>query len=112
VVAIRALTAVAALIAAGLWLRSASIHVADDIDKLVDALTRIGYWNSMAAYASCAAATLGALDLIHETFLRGGKKGSQRAPLGGDNGLRAVHNRLDAAGASGGVACAKCSAPP
>jgi hypothetical protein len=76
VVAVRVLTVVAGLVAAALWLRSASIDVPNDIDTIVGELQRIGRWNSMAAYASCAAALFAVLNLIYETFLRGGKKGS------------------------------------
>jgi hypothetical protein len=70
IVAIRVLIAIAALLAAALWLRSALIKVPNNIDTIVGELQRIGRWNSFAAFASCAAALLGALDLIYETCLR------------------------------------------
>jgi hypothetical protein len=70
IVAIRVLTAVAALIAAALWLRSALIDVPDNIDTIIGELQRIGCWNSMAAFASCVAAFFAALDLLYETLLR------------------------------------------
>jgi hypothetical protein len=70
IVAIRVLTAIAALIAAGLWLRSALIDVPDNIDTIVGELQRVGWWNSKAALASRAAALLGAVDLFYETFRR------------------------------------------
>ena len=42
IVAIRVLTAVAALIAAALWLRSALIDVPDNINTIIGELQRIG----------------------------------------------------------------------
>lgn len=70
IIAIRALIAITALLAAGFWLRSALIKVPNNIDTIVDELQRIGSWNSMAAFASCAAALLGVIDLFYETFVQ------------------------------------------
>jgi hypothetical protein len=64
----RGILALAALLAAGFWLRSALIEVPDNIDTIVAELQRVGRWNSMAAGASCATALLGALEVIYETF--------------------------------------------
>jgi hypothetical protein len=61
---IRGATAVAALAAAVLWAKSASIEVPHNIDTIVDELQRMGMWSGWAALASCIAAVLGALDLI------------------------------------------------
>lgn len=69
IVAIRVLIAVAALLAAGFWLRSALIKVPNNIDTIVDELQRIGRWNSRAAFASCAVALLGVVELFCETLL-------------------------------------------
>jgi hypothetical protein len=51
IVAIRVLAAIAALIAAGLWLRSALIDVPNNIDTIVGELQRIGRWNSFPTSA-------------------------------------------------------------
>ena len=69
-IAIRVLVAIAALLAAGCWLRSALIKVPNNIDSIVGELQRIGHGNSLAAFASCAAARLAAVDLFYETFVQ------------------------------------------
>jgi hypothetical protein len=54
---------VAALAAAGLWLRASVIDVPDNIDTIVGELQRMGRWNAWAAFVSCIAALCGAYAL-------------------------------------------------
>jgi hypothetical protein len=61
---VRILTVVAAVAAALLWFVSSRIEVPNNQDTFIGELQRIGRWNSRAAFASCVAAALGALDLI------------------------------------------------
>jgi hypothetical protein len=48
--------AIAALIAAGLWLYASLITVPDNIDTIMDELRRISRWNAYAAGAAAVAA--------------------------------------------------------
>jgi hypothetical protein len=49
----------AALAAAGLWLRTSVIDVPNNIDTIVGELQRMGRWNAWAAFASFVAALCG-----------------------------------------------------
>jgi len=53
----------AALAAAGLWLRASVIDVPNNIDTIVGELQRMGRWNASAAFASFVAALCGAYAL-------------------------------------------------
>ncbi len=48
--------ALAALAAAVLWLRAASVEIPDNIDTIVGELQRAALWNSYASYAAVVAA--------------------------------------------------------
>jgi hypothetical protein len=54
---------IAALAAAGLWLRASVLKVPDNLDTIVGELQRMGRWNAWAAFASFVAALCGAYAL-------------------------------------------------
>jgi hypothetical protein len=54
---------VAALAAAGLWLRASVIDVPDNIDTIAGEIQRVGRWNTWAAFASFVAALCSACAL-------------------------------------------------
>ena len=56
--------AAAAFVSATCWTISARIEVPNNIDTIVQELQHVGYWNSVAATASCVAAIFTCLSLV------------------------------------------------
>jgi uncharacterized membrane protein YbhN (UPF0104 family) len=63
---IRAIGALASILAAVFWLRSALLDVPDNIDTIVRELQRIGWWNSAAAWAAVVASLCAALIFLKQ----------------------------------------------
>ena len=63
---IGAIGALASILAAVFWLRSALLDVPDNIDTIVRELQRIGWWNSAAAWAAVVASLCAALIFLKQ----------------------------------------------